>query len=396
LGHELGNPLENLVNHFRLVVKVLGLEHLDKTMGVAVVDAALDALSPLVADLSAQVLSLADSHETVGSSRRGCWSSSFSLRRSSGIQAGPCERIASISAAAREMANKCSLEIFGPATQGMACLTTACIANSSALDLETEMRAAAKLTMDLGARAAIQGIIDRGLLRTVLQPIVTVTGRRVVGVEALSRRPVHSAYERADLLFGAAGRCGLTEALELACAAQAMTCWKQLPEPLWMSVNTSAATITGIAELMSSHPMACSRMILELTEHLPLGQVDELRPTLDGLRRAGTRIALDDTGCGYADLDVAGAIKADIVKLCITVIGRLEQHPQVRDAVADAVKLAHEHGALILAEGVETEGQERILQDLGVDLAQGWLYGRPFPASELEERLPMFTTAAMA
>jgi EAL domain-containing protein (putative c-di-GMP-specific phosphodiesterase class I) len=84
------------------------------------------------------------------------------------------------------------------------------------------------------------------------------------------------------------------------------------------------------------------------------------------------------------------------VKLCITVIGRLEEHPQVRVAVAEAVKLAHEQGALILAEGVETEGQERILQDLGVDLAQGWLYGRPFPAGELDIRRAMLTAGAIA
>jgi EAL domain-containing protein (putative c-di-GMP-specific phosphodiesterase class I) len=388
--------LEDYVSDYRLVIQVLGLEHLDMTMGVPVVDAALADLSPLVADLSAQVLSLADVSATVALSHRGCWSSSFSLSKSSVMQAELRERIASISAAARELANKSSLEVFGPATQGMACVTTACIANSSTLDQETEMHAAAKLALDLGAQAAIQGIIDGRLLRTVLQPIVTVTGRRVVGVEALSRGPESSAYERADLLFGAAGRCGLTEALELACAAQAMAYRKQLPEPLWMSVNTSAATITGMPQLMSSHPMGYSRMVLELTEHLPLGRVDELRPTLDGLRRSGAQIALDDTGCGYADLDVAGAIKPDMVKLCITVIGRLERHPEVRTAVAEAVKLAHARGALILAEGVETEGQERILQDLGVDLAQGWLYGRPFPAGELEMRTEMMTVAAMA
>jgi EAL domain-containing protein (putative c-di-GMP-specific phosphodiesterase class I) len=387
--------VEVRVDDYRLVVQVLGLEHLDKSMGVPVVDAALADLFPLVADLSAQVLSLADQYEVAASSRRGCWSARFSLRESSGMQAEGCERIASISAAARELANKSALEVFGPASQSMACLTTACIASSSTMDLETEMRAAAKLALDLGARAAVQGIIDGRLMRTVLQPIVTVAGRRVVGVEALSRGPVNSAYERADHLFGAAGRCGLTEALELACAAQAMAYWKQLPEPLWMSINTSAATIAGMSELMSSHPMACSRMIVELTEHLPLGRVDELRPTLDGLRRQGARIALDDTGCGYADLDVAGAIEADMVKLCITVIGRLEEHASVRDAVAEAVKLAHEQGALILAEGVETEGQERILQDLGVDLAQGWLYGRPFPASELNIRRAMLTAAAI-
>jgi EAL domain-containing protein (putative c-di-GMP-specific phosphodiesterase class I) len=387
--------VEVRVDDYSLVVKVLGLEHLDAAMGLSVVDAALADLSPLIADLSAQVLSLADRYEVASSLRRGCWSARFSLRESSGIQAEGCERIASISAAARELANKSSLEVFGPASQSMAGLTTACISSSSTMDLETEMRAAAKLALDRGAREAIEAIIDGPLIRTVLQPIVTVAERRVVGVEALSRGPLNSAYERADLLFGAAGRCGLTEALELACAGQAMAYWKQLPEPLWMSVNTSAATITGMSDLMSSHPMACSRMILELTEHLPLGRIDELRPTLDELRRKGARIALDDTGCGYADLDVAGAIEAEMVKLCITVIGRLEQHAPVRDAVAEAVKLAHDQGALILAEGVETAGQERILQDLGVDLAQGWLYGRPFPAGELEARTPMLTGAAL-
>jgi EAL domain-containing protein (putative c-di-GMP-specific phosphodiesterase class I) len=131
-----------------------------------------------------------------------------------------------------------------------------------------------------------------------------------------------------------------------------------------------------------------------LTEHLPLGKVDALRPTLDAARSKGARIALDDTGCGYADLDVAGVIEADIVKLCITVIGRLEQHPQVRTAVAEAAKLAHQNGALILAEGVETEGQARILKEIGVDLAQGWLYGRPFPASDLASWQPMMANAA--
>jgi EAL domain-containing protein (putative c-di-GMP-specific phosphodiesterase class I) len=294
------------------------------------------------------------------------------------------------------LANKSSLEIFGPASQQMACLTTVCIADSSTLDLESALRAAAKMAVDADAHAAVQAIVDRRLLRTMLQPIVTIPEARIVGVEALSRGPVGSAYERADLLFGAAARSGLTEALELACAEQAIAYWKQLPEPLWMSVNTSAATIAGMSELMSADPRACSRMILELTEHLPLGKIDELRPTLDGLRQKGARIALDDTGCGYADLDVAGAIEADIVKLCITVIGRLEEHPQVRVAVAEAVKLAHTQGALILAEGVETEEQARILSDLGVDLAQGWLYGRPFPAAELEARIPMFTSATMA
>jgi EAL domain-containing protein (putative c-di-GMP-specific phosphodiesterase class I) len=58
------------------------------------------------------------------------------------------------------------------------------------------------------------------------------------------------------------------------------------------------------------------------------------------------------------------------------------------------VALAHQTGSLILAEGVETEGQASILKDLGVDLAQGWLYGRPFPASDLAGWQPVTATVA--
>jgi EAL domain-containing protein (putative c-di-GMP-specific phosphodiesterase class I) len=382
------------LNDFILVVKALGMERLDQVMGTVVVDAALADLSPRVVDLSGQVLSLADRCNAIPSTQRGCWVSKFSLQQSSALQEEQGERVHSITAAARELAAKVSLEVFGPASSGMATLTAICLPYSASLDLDRALNAAPDTAHNSSEHAAIQSIIDSRSLRTMLQPIVTMPEGRVVGLEALSRGPLGSPYERADLLFGAAARNGLTEVLELACAAKAISYWKQLPESVWMSVNTSAGVMPGVLNLMSADASACARMILELTEHLPLGKVDALRPTLDAARARGTRIALDDTGCGYADLDVAGVIEADIVKLCITVIGRLEQHPQVRAAVTEAVQLAHQNGALILAEGVETEAQASILKDIGVDLAQGWLYGRPFAASDLADWQPV--TAAVA
>jgi EAL domain-containing protein (putative c-di-GMP-specific phosphodiesterase class I) len=300
------------------------------------------------------------------------------------LQSGISERVVSIAAAANELTHAAAQAIFGTATAPLAALTAVCIARNAGGDLEKEMQAVANLRLDAASRTTLQEIIDHQLLRTVFQPIVRVHDGRVVGVEALSRGPVGSAFERADQLFGAAARSGLTHALELTCAAEALAYLDRLPEPLWMSVNASAATLPDIYALMSAASINGSRVMLELTEHLPLGRIDELRPTLNGLRSLGARIALDDTGCGYADLDAAASVEANLVKLCITVIGRLEHHKDVRAEVAEAVRRTRSHGAQVLAEGVETSAQARILSEIGIHLAQGWFYGKPFPASELE------------
>lgn len=376
------------MHEYLLVVKVLGVESLDQTLGAAVVDAALADLAPRVADLATRVLSLAQITDPAIESQRGCWSARFSLSNDSLLQSGVSERVVSIAAAANELTHEAAQAIFGTATAPLAALTAACIARSKGGDLEKEMREVANLRLDTASRTTLKEIIDRQLMRTVFQPIVRVGDGRVVGVEALARGPVGSVFESADQLFGAAARSGLTHALELTCAAQALTYLDRLPKPLWMSVNASAATLPDIYAHMSASRIDGSRVMLELTEHLPLGRIEELRPTLTGLRRLGARIALDDTGCGYADLDAAASVEANLVKLCITVIGRIEHHRDVRAEVAKAVRQTHSNGAQVLAEGVETSAQARIVGEIGIPFAQGWLYGKPFPASELEMLVP--------
>jgi EAL domain-containing protein (putative c-di-GMP-specific phosphodiesterase class I) len=383
------------VHEYVLVVKVLGVERLDQTLGATVMDAALADLSPRVADLAAKVLSLAQITGPAIESARGCWSAPFSLSSDSLLQSGISERVVSIAAAANELTHEASHAIFGTATAPMAGLTAACIARDAGGDLEKEMQAVANLRLDTASRATLKEIIDQQLVRTVFQPIVRVEDGCVVGVEALSRGPVGSAFETADQLFGAAARSGLTRALELTCAAQALTYLDRLPEPLWMSVNASAATLPDIYAHMFTTGIHGSRVMLELTEHLPLGGIERLRPTLSGLRMLGARIALDDTGCGYADLDAAASVEANLVKLCITVIGRMEHHRDVRAEVAKAVTQTRSHGAQVLAEGVETSAQARFLREIGIHLAQGWLYGKPFPASELEMLVPSVRPAAL-
>jgi len=372
------------MDEYFLVVEVLGLELLDQTMGPAVMDSTLADLSKRVSDLTTEVLSLAQTSTPAESLRRGYWTASFSLDGKSLILGTVRECVDSISGAAQQLVNEAALAIFGASSAALASLSVACIDRAQIQNPGSELKLAAYTAFDVRAQAAVQEIIHRKLLRTVFQPIVTLPGGRVVGVEALSRGPISGPYDRADQLFGAAARSGLTHALELTCAAQAIAYLDRLPEPLWMSVNSSAATATGLYSLISANHTACSRLILEITEHLPLGKIDDLRPVLAGYQSRGVRIAMDDTGCGYADLNATASIKADIVKLCITVIRSAEQHGDVRAAIAEAVKQAHSHGTLVLAEGVGTIDHACMLSELGIDLAQGWLYGKPFPATELE------------
>jgi EAL domain-containing protein (putative c-di-GMP-specific phosphodiesterase class I) len=375
------------LKEYTLIVKVYGLERLDQTMGQTVVDSALADLAPRVFDLASGVLSLAEVSGATESPRRGYWGTRFSLGDDTLLREQSHERIASMNAAASEIANEAALEIFGPGTASLAGLTAVCVEQERLHGLEDEIRSAANKTLDADSGAALQGIIHGNLVRTFLQPIVTLPDGLLVGFEALSRGPAGSAFERADQLFGAAARSGLTRALEMACATQAIQYLEYLPQPLWLSINASSATVAGLYEMARASHVDCWRLIVELTEHLPLGRIEELRAVLDGLRSLGARIALDDSGCGYADLEAAASVEADIVKLCMTVIRRLEEHEEVRTALAEAVTDARSHGSLILAEGVETLNQARILTGIGIDLAQGWLYGKPFPASELESWL---------
>jgi hypothetical protein len=93
------------VQEHLLVVKVLGLERLDQTMGAIVADAALADLAPHVADLATRALSLAQITAPAVLCARGCWSAPFSLGGASSLQSEVCERIVSITAAANELAH---------------------------------------------------------------------------------------------------------------------------------------------------------------------------------------------------------------------------------------------------------------------------------------------------
>ncbi|MDP4014389.1 MAG: EAL domain-containing protein [Candidatus Nanopelagicales bacterium] len=119
------------------------------------------------------------------------------------------------------------------------------------------------------------------------------------------------------------------------------------------------------------------RLTIEVTESALLMFDDEVLSNVRSLRDAGVRIAIDDFGTGYSSLSQLRNLSADILKIDRAFVSVMEEDQESRRIVSAVIQLAHDTGLVAIAEGVETREQAESLLELGCDLAQGYLFGRP-------------------
>lgn len=315
----------------------------------------------------------------------GLWAVPFGTKRLE-IEADELEQLASIVAAGRELGREAVAEELGAAVSLHSPLRVGTLSIDSA---GGETRWMSRLRAHLrGAKAPpqwasvaerrfIRGIID-GPLELRLQDIVALDTRRVTGHEALLRGPRGGPLFAPELLLAEAARCGLRPELELAAFEAALKIARRLPSGLRLAVNLSPSLFAAPPVRRAvREPGLPRRLILEITEHLPISAPARLRDDLAPLRERGALIALDDAGCGYLNMALIRALKPDIVKLCITVTRRLGRGPRVLAFVRQAVTAIRSAGGVALIEGVETAEQARLARACGCALAQGYLFGRP-------------------
>jgi EAL domain-containing protein (putative c-di-GMP-specific phosphodiesterase class I) len=125
------------------------------------------------------------------------------------------------------------------------------------------------------------------------------------------------------------------------------------------------------------------RVVIEITEHDRVEDYDLIARALEDLRARGVRVAVDDTGAGYAGLTHLLRLEADILKLDIALTRGIDHDPVRRSLAAALVNFAADTDSRNVAEGVETAAQLEAVRELGCDTVQGFVYSRPKRAAEL-------------
>ncbi|UQX86863.1 EAL domain-containing protein [Jatrophihabitans telluris] len=227
----------------------------------------------------------------------------------------------------------------------------------------------------------IDEVLRERLVRTVFQPIVDLDSGAVVAYEALSRGPA-GPLERPDILFAAARAAGCLTELDELCRRTALesAISAGIFDPLTVFINVEPEVLDSakLGELVDLAECAPGQLqvVLEITERAIATRPAELLATVNRLRAAGWRIALDDVGAEDMSLAFMPLLRPDIVKLDLSLVQK-RPGPAVAEIMNAVNAYAERTGAVLLAEGIEDEAHLRMATALGARLGQGWMFGRP-------------------
>jgi EAL domain-containing protein (putative c-di-GMP-specific phosphodiesterase class I) len=229
-------------------------------------------------------------------------------------------------------------------------------------------------------------VIDAGNFTVVYQPIRECHGEKIVGFEALTRFFIQE-QRSPDVWFAEAASVGMGELLEVSAIEKALEGLDKLPEDAYLSLNVSPESVLSgaVNHVLSDTPL--SRIVLEVTEHVPVPDYSQFGTILEPLRKRGLRLAIDDAGAGYASFRHILKLNPDFIKLDMSLTRNIDADPMCLALAAALIRFAEDTGSKIIAEGVETTSELAVLQDLKVNMVQGYLVGRPMPLAAITQQL---------
>jgi EAL domain-containing protein (putative c-di-GMP-specific phosphodiesterase class I)/GGDEF domain-containing protein len=211
-------------------------------------------------------------------------------------------------------------------------------------------------------------------------PIVVASTREIFGYEALARGQMRT-LRSPEVMFDVAAEADLIWELSRLCRARALEGMNTRLQPgqlLFLNVDPHDFSDPAFTEQEVDDP---SRVVIEITERTAIKDYPKFRDRLKAFRDMGYRFAVDDAGSGYAGLGSIANLEPDFIKLDISLINAIDTNFIKQNLVQTMVRFANDHGAMVIAEGVERAEEFATVQELGVHLVQGFFLHRPQSAS---------------
>ncbi len=260
---------------------------------------------------------------------------------------------------------------------------------------ESEMEHA--ITKSLALENDMRAALQRGEFTLHYQPKVDFKSGKITGAEALVRwlKPGGKMISPADFipiaestgLIIPLGHWVLNEA-----SIQARH-WHDAGYPLQMAVNLSAVQFSHpkllqwVSSALRQSKLPANALELEITESMVIGNVPDVIAKLQTLHDIGIKLSIDDFGTGYSSLSYLKRFPVDSLKIDQSFVRDMEKDANDASIVRIIIKLAHEFGLTTVAEGVETAGQVKMLQNKGCDTLQGYFFSRPLTVQAFTELL---------
>ncbi|MFC5343279.1 EAL domain-containing protein [Brevundimonas staleyi] len=245
---------------------------------------------------------------------------------------------------------------------------------------QPEVNFSAALSRTLNDAHAFQAMVRDRRFDLHYQPIVDLKTGAVHHFEALARFKGSASPANAIRM---AEEMALIEGFDIAVAEKALSRLRQQGAGLLkFAINVSGASLADDRYVQSLLRMTASRaderrrLIVEVTESAALSDVEAANRRLGALRAVGIKVCIDDFGAGAASYDYLRRLSVDTVKIDGTFVQGLETDPKARTLIGHLVELCRSLEVETIAEMIETQGCADILKDIGVDLGQGWLFGK--------------------
>lgn len=241
--------------------------------------------------------------------------------------------------------------------------------------------------------------MERDEFIPVLQPIMKLPERRIIGFEALIRwKHPEKGMVFPDTFIPVAERTGVIQMMDKMMMQRACALIPDLMRDMagqvpdfFISVNLSGINfetldvIQGVREALIESDVEPHHLKLEITESALIADPERAEQVLHSLRALGVTIALDDFGTGYSSLGYLHKFPIDSLKIDRSFISQIEQDPKGIDIVSAIIGLAKNFKLGVVAEGIETEKDLQILNELGCDMGQGYLFGKPMSIDDARE-----------